>query len=105
MLTYKEITDVILGSGIEVHRALGPGLLESAYARCLCHELALRNVSYVCERHLPVEYKGLQLDCGYRLDLLVMDRVVVEVNLSKALHRFMKRSFLPICGLAAGNLV
>lgn len=80
MENYKQITEAIIGAAIEVHRELGPGLLESAYQRCLCHELAIRGIEYGCERNLPVSYKGLELDCGYRLDLLVMDRVVVEIK-------------------------
>ena len=80
MQDYKQITEAIIGAAIEVHRELGAGLLESAYERCLCHELALRGVEYVCQKNLPVTYKGLELDCGYRLDLLVMDRVVVEIK-------------------------
>jgi GxxExxY protein len=63
-----------------VHRELGPGLLESAYKQCLCHELTLRGVPFVYEQPLPVVYKGLQLDCGYRVDLIVADAVVVELK-------------------------
>ncbi|MDP6228499.1 MAG: GxxExxY protein, partial [Dehalococcoidia bacterium] len=63
----NELTEAIIGAAIEVHRALGPGLLESAYEECLCRELTLRNVPF--ERQLPVDYKGMQLNCGYRLDL------------------------------------
>src|SRR5437660_8124471 len=63
-----------------VHRELGPGLLESAYRQCLCHELKLREVPFVCERPLPVVYKGLRLDCGYGADLIVADAVVVELK-------------------------
>ena len=80
MQDYKQITEAIIGAAIEIHRELGAGLLESAYERCLCHELALRRVEYVCQKNLPVTYKGLELDCGYRLDLLVMDCVVVEIK-------------------------
>ena len=68
-MTVNEITESIIGSSIEVHRELGPGLLESAYRQCLCHELTLRGMLFVCERPLPVVYKGLRLDCGYRVDL------------------------------------
>ena len=64
MQDYKQITEAIIGAAIEVHRELGLGLLESAYERCLCHELALRGVEYVCQKNLPVTYKGLELDCG-----------------------------------------
>lgn len=65
---------------IDVHRELGPGLLESAYRQCLCHELALRKVQFKFEVDVPVRYKGVLLDCGYRLDLLVEDLVIVEIK-------------------------
>jgi GxxExxY protein len=73
-------TSSIIGAAIEVHRHLGPGLLESAYEECLCHELHLRGISFRRQIDLPVEYKGLKLDCGYRLDLLVNEEVVVELK-------------------------
>jgi GxxExxY protein len=79
-MTINEITEAIIGAAIEVHRALGPGLLESAYRQCLCHELQLRGLAFVCERPLPVIYKGLRLDCGYRVDLIVAEAVVVELK-------------------------
>lgn len=82
----NEITEAIIGSAIEVHRALGPGLLESAYEECLCRELVLRGLPFERQRDLPVEYKGVKLDCGYRLDLLVMKLVVVEI---KAVERLL----------------
>ena len=69
-----------MGAAIEVHRALGPGLLESAYVQCLSYELRLRNLSFRLEVPLPVRYKGLRLDCGYRIHMLVADTVVVEVK-------------------------
>src|SRR5437762_670950 len=80
MMTINEITEAIIGSAIEVHRELGPSLLESAYRQCLCHELTLRGMPFVCERPLPVAYKGLRLDCGYRVDLIVADAVVAPVH-------------------------
>lgn len=76
----NSITEQIIGAAMEVHRALGPGLLESAYEGCLCRELTLRSVRFERQRPLPVEYKGGKLDCGYRLDLLVGDAVVVEIK-------------------------
>ena len=75
-----EVTGEVIGGAIEVHRALGPGLLESAYERCLCWELNLRRVPFVRQVALPIEYKGVKLDCAYRLDLLVDSSVVVEVK-------------------------
>ena len=79
-------TAVIIAAAIEVHRSLGPGLLESAYEECLCHELHLRGLSFQRQVDLPVSFKGLKLDCGYRLDLLVEDSVLVEL---KAVERLL----------------
>lgn len=67
----NQITEAIIGAAIEVHRALGPGLLGSAYEECLCHELSLRNMASQRQLTLPVQYKNINLDCGYRIDLLV----------------------------------
>ena len=79
------LTQKIIGAAIEVHRTLGPGLLESAYETCLCHELKLRKIPFERQKELLVVYKGMQLDCGYRLDILVADTVVLEL---KAIDRF-----------------
>ena len=76
----NEVSSEIIGSAIEVHRTLGPGLLESAYEECLCHELRLRGVSFERQVPLPVQYKGVSLECGYRIDLVVEQRVVVELK-------------------------
>ena len=81
-----EVTGEVIGAAIEVHRALGPGLLESAYEECLCRELSLRGTPFVRQLHLPVEYKGVKVDCSYRLDLLVASSVVVEVKAVVALE-------------------
>jgi GxxExxY protein len=81
----NEVTRAVIGSAIEVHRALGPGLLESAYEECLCRELALREMPYSRQQPLPIEYKGVQLDCGYRLDLVVAEAVVVEIKAVESL--------------------
>lgn len=75
VLTYE-----IIGSAIEVHRTLGPGLLESSYRECLCRELLLRGINFQREFGLPLQYKGLRLDCGYRIDILVDSLVVVEIK-------------------------
>jgi GxxExxY protein len=76
----NEITRRIIAAAIEVHRHLGPGLLESAYQECVCYELSQMGLSFTREVHLPLTYKGLQLDCNYRIDLLVEDAVVVELK-------------------------
>jgi GxxExxY protein len=74
------LSNEIIGAAIEVHRELGPGLLESAYEECLCYELGLRGISSERQVPLPVEYKGLKLDCGYRIDLLVDDLIIIELK-------------------------
>jgi GxxExxY protein len=79
-LIYGELTRQIIGSAIEVHRELGPGLLESAYEECLCRELNIRGVCFQRQLTVPLSYKGVDLDCGYRLDLLIKDTVVVELK-------------------------
>lgn len=73
-------TGEVIGAAIEVHRALGPGLLESAYEECLVTEMRLRGIPFVRQMALPVEYKGLRVDCSYRIDLMVASRMVVEVK-------------------------
>ena len=80
MLEINEITDRVIGAAIEVHRHLGPGLLESAYEECLCYELSRSGLRFERQVPLPVEYKGLRLDCAYRLDLLVEGSVLVELK-------------------------
>ena len=82
----NEITDAIIGAAIEVHRHLGPGLLESTYRRCLCRELELRNIPFQTELPLPVQYKGERLYCGYRIDILVASAVVAEIKTVDKLH-------------------
>jgi GxxExxY protein len=79
-LLHEDLTGNIIGAAIEVHRVLGPGLLESAYEECLCRELNLREIAFQRQVPLPVEYKGVKLDCGYRLDLVVQDAVILELK-------------------------
>jgi len=76
----NDLSKRIIGAAIEVHKALGPGLLESAYEECLCHELSLRNIKFARQVSLPIEYKGMLLDAAYRIDLLVEDMVIVELK-------------------------
>ena len=80
VLKINEVTEAIIGAAIEVHRTLGPGLLESAYQECLAREMTLRQIPFEREKPLPLEYKGAKLDCGYRLDFLIAEMVVVEVK-------------------------
>jgi GxxExxY protein len=80
VLQVNEITQAIIGAAIEVHRTLGQGLLESAYKECLCHQMELKGLQFEKEQALPLEYKGLKLEQGYRVDVLVYNQVVVEVK-------------------------
>ena len=104
----NQITGAIIGAAIEVHRALGPGLLESAYEECLCRELSLRQIPFERQLPLPVEYKGLRLDCGYRLDLLVADMVVVEIKAVESLlpiHEAQLLTYMKPGGWKVGLLI
>lgn len=89
-----QITEIVIASAIEVHRELGPGLLESSYQQCLRYELTLRKMPIRSEVELPIRYKGIALDCGYRLDLLVMERVVVEVKSVASIDRIHEAQLL-----------
>lgn len=82
----NQITEKIIGSAIEVHKQLGPGLLESAYEECLAHELELNNIEYVRQQPVPIVYKDIKLECGYRIDLLVDNQVVVELKSVDAIN-------------------
>ena len=79
-MTENELTQIIIGCAIEVHRRLGPGMLESAYRECLCYELINKNLSIQIEKAVPLIYKEIKLDHGYRLDILVENKVVVEIK-------------------------
>jgi GxxExxY protein len=98
------VTGEVIGAAIEVHRALGPGLLESAYEECLCRELFLRHVPFVRQLHLPVEYKGVNLDCSYRLDFLVASSVVVEIKAVSAIEPIHLAQLLTYMKLGRWNL-
>jgi GxxExxY protein len=108
MLYEGELTDRIIGAAIEVHRALGPGLLESAYQACLAREFTLQDIAYERERALPVRYKGIQLDNGYQLDFLVEGKVVVELKAVKTLHPIHEAQLLTdlrLTGCRVGLLI
>jgi|ERR1017187_1217758 GxxExxY protein len=76
----NELTELVIGAAIDVHRALGPGLLESTYEMCLCHELTLRKIPFERQKAIPVTYKGIKLDCGYRADMVVDQILLVEIK-------------------------
>ena len=107
-MKFNEVTEAIIGAAIEVHRALGPGLFESAYEECLCRELTLRGVHFERQRELPIDYKGLRLDCGYRVDLLVAGTVVVELKAVEALlpiHEAQLLTYMRLGGWKVGLLI
>jgi GxxExxY protein len=104
----NQITEQIIGGAIEVHKVLGPGLLESAYEDCLCRELVIRGIPFERQRPLPVEYKGTRLDCGYRLDFLVAGLVVVEVKAVSSIepvHEAQLLTYLKLGGWKLGLLI
>jgi GxxExxY protein len=107
-LFHEELTEKIIGAAIEVHRGLGPGLLESAYEECLCHEFHLRGISFERQRPLPVEYKGVKLDCGYRLDLIVENKVILEIKCVEhvlPVHEAQLLTYLKMPGMQVGLIL
>jgi len=104
----NDITQRIIGAAIEVHRQLGPGLLESAYEECLCHELPIRKLNFERQKPIPLVYKDAKLDCGYRLDLLVEGRIVVELKPVDGLgpiHEAIVLTYLKLSGHHLGLLI
>jgi GxxExxY protein len=107
-LLHEDLTEQIIGAAIEVHRALGPGLLESAYEECLCHELNIREIPFRRQVSLPVLYKGVKLDCGYRIDLIVDDRVILELKCTEHIlpvHEAQLLSYMKMANVRVGILV
>ncbi len=105
---FEEISRKVIGVAIEVHRALGPGLLESVYESCLAHELTLQGISFQTQVPVPVIYKGLSLDCAYRLDLVVDRQLIVEVKAVEKLlpiHSAQLNTYLKLTGIRAGLLM
>ena len=105
---FDRLTDEIIGSAIEVHRSLGPGLLESAYETCLAYELGERGIDVETQKALPVVYREVKLDAGYRLDLLASGLVIVEVKAVERLlpiHDAQLLSYLRLSGCSLGLLI
>jgi GxxExxY protein len=106
--TFNDVTGAILASAIEVHRTLGPGLLESIYLHCLQFELASRKLRFVVQRPIAIVYKGSRLDASYRIDLIVEDLVVVEVKSVAALapvYQAQLLTYMRLTGCPAGLLI
>ena len=104
----NDLTGKVIGAAIEVHKFLGPGLLESTYEKCLCRELELKKFFFERQKELPVEYKGVKLDCGYRLDILVENRLIVELKACESLqpiHEAQLLTYLKLTGIKVGLLL
>ena len=103
-----KITETIIGGAIAVHRVLGPGLLESAYEACLAYELVDRGLSVERQKALPVKYRGVNLDCGYRIDLLVERIIIIELKAVEKIdpiHKAQLLSYLKLSGCKLGLLI
>lgn len=102
------LTGQVIGSAIEVHRALGPGLLESTYEQCLAHELSLREISFRLQVELPVQYKGVRLECGYRVDVLVEEQLILElksVEQVKGIHAAQLLTYMKLARVCTGLIL
>jgi len=107
-LVLEDLTEQVIGAAIEVHKVLGPGLMESAYEECLCHELHLRGISFERQVSLPVEYKGIKLDCGYRIDVVIENAVVLELKCVERVlpvHQAQLLTYLKIAHKPVGFII
>ena len=107
-LIHGDLTDNILGAAIDVHSQLGPGLLESTYEECLCHELNLRGLKFKRQVAVPVEYIGVKLDCGYRIDIIVEEKVLLELkSVEKVLpvHTAQLITYLKLSKIKVGFII
>ncbi|MEM7129047.1 MAG: GxxExxY protein [Chloroflexota bacterium] len=106
--TFTNISNKAIGCAIEVHRHLGPGLLESAYGNCYAHEFTLQGVPFKKEFPIPVDFKGLKIDCGYRADFLVADRLIVELKATvgiKPVHQAQLLTYMKLANVKQGLLI
>jgi len=107
-MQFDDLSRHVIGCAIEVHKTLGAGLLESTYEKCLAHELGLAGLSYTAQELLPVNYKGVVLDCGYRLDIVVENKLIVElksVEKLQKIHEAQILTYMKLTGLSAGLLI
>ena len=109
MLTdINKLSSKIIGAAIEVHKALGPGLLESAYEECICHEMSYGGLSLERQKPLPIRYKGIKLDCGYRLDVVVVNAIILELKSCdkiEPIHKAQLLTYLKLSGLNLGLIL
>jgi len=107
-MEFDKLSNRVIGCAIEVHRNLGPGLLESTYEQCLAHEFKMEGMPFKLQHPLPVAYKGLKLDCGYRIDLLVDNSLIVELKSVESLlpiHQAQLLTYLKLSGIKIGLLI
>jgi len=107
-MEFDELSNQVIGCALEVHRNLGPGLLESTYEQCLAHELKTVGIQFKLQHPLPVEYKNIRLDCGYRIDVLIEDRIIVELkSVDKVLpiHQAQLLTYMKLAGISIGLLI
>jgi len=107
-MNINDLTGEVIGAAIEVHKHLGPGLLESVYEECLCHELRSREIVYERQKPLPINYKEVRFDCGYRLDLVVEDKVILELKSCERIediHKAQLLTYLKLSGLKLGLIM
>lgn len=107
-MEFDRLPHRVIGCALEVHRALGPGLLESAYERCLAHELRSQNVAFASQQPLPIAYKGVHLDAGYRVDFLVENALIVELKAVErllAIHEAQLLTYMRLAHIKTGLLI
>ena len=107
-MEFDDLSSRVIGCAIEVHRELGPGLLESTYEQCLAHELNLNGIAFQLQHPQSVQYKGIRLDCGYRLDVLVENRLIVElksVDEIKRIHEAQLLTYMKLAEVKIGLLM
>jgi GxxExxY protein len=104
----EELTEQIIGAAIEVHKSLGQGLLESAYEEGLCHELGLRGLKLERQKPIPLKYKGIKLDCGYRIDILIENKVIIELKTVEKImpvHEAQLLTYLRLANIKVGLIM
>ncbi len=105
---FSDLSHKVIGCAIEVHKALGPGLLESTYQQCIAHELSINQIKFKTEYPLPVKYKGILLDCGYRLDFLIENEIILElksVEQLKGIHEAQLLTYMKLANIKQGFLI
>ena len=107
-MEFDELSNRVIGCAIEVHKILGPGLLESAYEQCLAYELSRHGIAFQTQHPQPVQYKEIQLDCGYRIDILIENQLIIElksVETHKGIYEAQLLTYMKLAGIKTGLLI